>query len=179
MMACRRPTPPSSPLWGVRSISGKMLLTASSRPISDSAFPARSKVVLSLSTTTLPGAATADAAANDGAAAGVAETACRSGAAGATACATGAGALRLVPQLLQNNSPAGLLAPQLGHGTLALPAGVAGMLAPMDGTGATNRSPHSSQKSEPSSFSCPFGHRTDIAYPPLRDVSPTCPPAAG
>src|ERR1051326_5917287 len=106
MMACRRPTPPSSPLCGVRSTSGKILLTASSRPINDSALPERSNVVLSLSTTTCACAAgAAGAAVKDGA-----------GAAGATdgAAWMDGGELRFAPQLLQNDSPAGFVAPQLG-----------------------------------------------------------------
>src|SRR5579883_2797344 len=86
-----------------------MLLTASSRPIVMLSFPLRSNSWLSASTISLAcrvGAAV-DATASD------AWTGCGVGV-GATF--TGAGApIRLTPQLEQNASPAGLVAPQDGH----------------------------------------------------------------
>src|SRR5690242_18540766 len=135
MRACRRPTPPSSPLWGVRSISGKMLLTASSRPIKMSLLPARSKVVLSPSTSTfaaLPAGA-AEAALTGGA---------KSIGGGIVPGSAAGGAFRFAPQLLQNDSPAGFIEPQLGQ-VMVLPAtgAGAGMVADMTAAGAASGSP--------------------------------------
>src|SRR5579859_7217740 len=106
-LACMRETPPSSPPWGVRSTSGYTLLTGSSRPISTSLLPARSKLAA-------PGSIVSR---------GLAAVA----ALGVCGIAAGAGApagaaVRLTPQLVQNASPARFTVPQAGHVTDPAPA---------------------------------------------------------
>src|SRR5450755_4110757 len=129
MRACKRETPPSSPPCGVKSTSGKILLTASSRPITIVSLPLRSNSWLSAST--IKRAARAVAADDiTGAAAGV-ESRSGSGAdAGGIGIAelasteAGAGAASIfAPQFEQNASPAGFCAPQDGQVCVPVAAG--------------------------------------------------------
>src|SRR5260370_21854991 len=146
MCACRRETPPSSPPCGVRSTSGKMLLTASSRPIRTLSLPLRSNSWLSASTTSR--AVSAGAAAATGAALIAGAGSASVGA----AAAAGVEPLSGVPQLEQNDSPAGFTVLQDVHA--CGPAPVAGAGA---ATGAlvARASPPSSQKRDPSGFPSP------------------------
>src|SRR6202790_5415377 len=139
-----------------------MLLTASSRPITMVSLPLRSNSWLSAST--IRRAVSAGAAVATGAAAGAGV---KSGAAAATAGA-GAGLPRGLPQLEQNNSPTGLLAPQDAQTWLPAFCTAAGAAT---GAPLARGSPHSSQKREPSGFSWPKEHRTVmILYPPKNNL---------
>src|SRR6266567_7555029 len=163
MRACMRETPPSSPPCGVRSTSGKMLLTASSRPIKMLSLPLKSNSWLSASTIRRAFNA-AGALATAGSGAGAGEGAAETAGAGVEVSATG-GAPSILPQLEQKASPAGLVAPQDGQ-TWVPPGAAAGAGAACGGaavaTGAApvSGSPHLSQKAEPSGFSWPKEQRT-------------------
>src|SRR5689334_18815186 len=104
MRACKRDTPPSSPPCGVRSTSGKILLTASSRPISTLSLPLRSNSWLSASTINRAFKAVE--------AAGTVEATAGSEGAGAFVAA---GAPNILPQFEQKASPAGFTEPHDGH----------------------------------------------------------------
>src|SRR2546425_1168370 len=150
MRACMRETPPSSPPCGVRSTSGKILLTASSRPIKTVSLPLKSNSWLSAST--ISRALNAAGAEDITGAAGTGD------AAGAGVPVAAAVAPSILPQFEQNDSPAGLSDPH--EGQTSLPAGAvatagAGWGAAATATGATpdSGSPHSSQNAEPSGFS--------------------------
>src|SRR5437899_1109085 len=160
MRACRRETPPSSPPWGVKSTSGKILLTASSRPIVTLSLPLRSNSWLSASTIRRATSAGAAVAAGIAGAAGASGVATGAGAAGAAVASTAAGAgvpSILAPQFEQKASPAGFCAPH--DGQVCTPAAGAGLLATGlaaavgSGVALANGSPHSSQKADPSGFS--------------------------
>src|SRR5437660_7166853 len=126
MRACKRDTPPSSPPCGVRSTSGKILLTASSRPITTLSLPPRSNSWLSASTIkraeSAPGDETTGAAwgawLKSGAGAGGREVA------ELLSTAAGAGVPSIfAPQLEQNDSPAGFCAPHDGQVCIPVAAG--------------------------------------------------------
>src|SRR2546421_7319907 len=122
MRACMRETPPSSPPCGVRSTSGKMLLTASSRPIITLSLPLRSHSWLSASTirrAVRAGMVATGAATGVGAAAGV-------GVASGVAAAGADAPLSILPQVAQKASPAGLTVPHEGQTWLPASAVVAG-----------------------------------------------------
>src|SRR6266702_3598438 len=145
MRACIRETPPSSPPCGVKSTSGKILLTASSRPIRTISLPLKSNSWLSASTINRALTA-AGAGAED-----ITGAATTGAAVGAEAPVAAAVAPSMLPQFEQNDSPAGLSDPHEGH--TSLPAGAAatdgaGWGAADTAAGATpdNGSPHSSQK---------------------------------
>src|SRR2546428_1271019 len=150
MRACMRETPPSSPPCGVRSTSGKMLLTASSRPIATLSLPLKSNSWLSAST--ISRALNADGAEDITGAAATGD-AVTSGATLATAVVPS-----IAPQFEQNDSPAGLSDPH--EGQTSLPTGAdatdgAGWGAADTATGVApdKGSPPSSQNAEPSGFS--------------------------
>src|SRR6266567_3848729 len=106
MRACKRDTPPSSPPCGVRSTSGKILLTASSRPITTISLPLKSNSWLS--------ASTISRALNAAGAEDIAGAAATGGAVTAGATFSAAVVPSIAPQLEQNDSPAGLSDPQEG-----------------------------------------------------------------
>src|SRR5205809_2771318 len=150
MRACIRETPPSSPPCGVRSTSGKMLLTASSRPIATLSLPLKSNSWLSAST--ISRALNADGAEDITGAAATGDCV-TSGAALAAAVAPS-----IAPQFEQNDSPAGLSDPH--EGQTSLPTGAAasdgvgwGAAATATGLAPDKGSPHSSQNAQPSGFS--------------------------
>src|SRR6266568_2105437 len=150
MRACIRETPPSSPPCGVKSTSGKILLTASSRPIRTLSLPLKSNSWLSASTISR---ALSAAGAGDITGAATTGVAVSSGAALAAAVAPS-----IAPQFEQNDSPAGLSDPH--DGQTSLPTGAAatdgagwGAAETATGTAPDRGSPHSSQKAEPSGFS--------------------------
>src|SRR6266516_2151859 len=150
MRACIRETPPSSPPCGVRSTSGKMLLTPSSRPIITLSLPLKSNSWLS--------ASTISRALNAGGAEDITGAAATGDAVTSGATLAAAVAPSIAPQFGQNDSPAGLSDPH--EGQTSLPTGAdatdgAGWGAADTATGAApdKGSPHSSQNAEPSGFS--------------------------
>src|SRR5436309_174035 len=113
MRACIRETPPSSPPCGVRSTSGKMLLTASSRPIITLSLPPKSNSWLS--------ASTISRALNAAGAEDITGAAVTGGAVTAGATFAASVVPSIAPQFEQNDSPAGLSDPQ--DGQTSLPTG--------------------------------------------------------
>src|SRR5579859_2485646 len=130
MRACKRDTPPSSPPCGVRSTSGKILLTASSRPIIMLSLPLRSNSELSASTikradNAVGAAGTAVTTSGSGAAAGAGAGAAAGTALASTAAGAGPPSI-LTPQFEQKASPAGFCAPH--DGQVCVPTATAGAL---------------------------------------------------
>src|SRR6266699_5398711 len=145
MRACIRETPPSSPPCGVKSTSGKILLTASSRPIRTLSLPLKSNSWLSAST--INRAFKAAEAAGITGATGAGETA------GAGVAVATAGVPSILPQFEQKDSPAGLSDPHEGQTSLPIGAAASdgagcGAADAEAGAAPDRGSPHSSQKAE-------------------------------